>query len=70
MCPGLIRTPYHLRNMGQDKVDAFIPPCLMKRWAEPEEVAHPVVWLASNEASYVNAAAIMVDGGFPMLPML
>jgi len=29
----------------------------------PREIAYPILWLASEEASYVTGAAIMVDGG-------
>jgi NAD(P)-dependent dehydrogenase (short-subunit alcohol dehydrogenase family) len=35
----------------------------MRRWAEPREIAYPILWLASDEASYITAAALMVDGG-------
>jgi len=36
---------------------------LLGRYGDPEEVAHVVRFLLSNEASYVNAAEIVVDGG-------
>jgi 2-hydroxycyclohexanecarboxyl-CoA dehydrogenase len=36
---------------------------LQKRWADPREVAFPILWLASDEASFVNGTALMVDGG-------
>jgi 2-hydroxycyclohexanecarboxyl-CoA dehydrogenase len=37
----------------------------MARWAEPAELAFPMLWLASDEASYVTAATFMIDGGLP-----
>ena len=37
--------------------------CLLGRWADPREVAFPILWLASDEASYVTGAVLMVDGG-------
>jgi 2-hydroxycyclohexanecarboxyl-CoA dehydrogenase len=37
---------------------------VMKRWADPTEMAYPLLWLASDEASYITGATIMVDGGY------
>ena len=36
---------------------------LLGRYGESIEVAYPILWLASDEASYVTGAALMVDGG-------
>jgi 2-hydroxycyclohexanecarboxyl-CoA dehydrogenase len=36
---------------------------LLGRWAKPEEIAYPVLWLASDESSYMTGTTIMVDGG-------
>lgn len=66
ICPGYTRTPFHVSRLGADEVDALVPPCVMKRWAQPDELAYPMLWLASNEASYVTAATFMIDGGFPV----
>ena len=38
-------------------------PSLLNRWAEPEEVAFPILWLASNEASFITGTSLVVDGG-------
>ncbi len=43
-----------------DRVKAFVP---MKRGGTPEEIAHAVLWLLSDEASYVTGAFIDVAGG-------
>ncbi len=71
VCPGGTLTPFtvgrgKLRGRSEDdlrgerKADA-----LLGRWAEPVEIAYPILWLASDEASYVTGAALMVDGGAP-----
>lgn len=65
LCPGYTRTPYHVNRLGETQVDELVPPCVMRRWAAPEEMAYPMLWLASDEASYVTAAAFMIDGGYP-----
>ena len=36
---------------------------LMKRLADPKEIAHGVLFLASDEASFVTGASLVVDGG-------
>ncbi len=38
-------------------------PCLLNRWAEADEIAYPILWLASREASFMTGAALPVDGG-------
>ncbi len=38
--------------------------CPMGRWAQPSELGGPVVFLASNAASYVTGHTLVVDGGF------
>lgn len=69
VCPGLTLTPFHLRRAaeaGRTRADLDAEAaggCLAGRWAEPREAAYPILWLASEEASYVTATAVMVDGG-------
>ncbi|MDE0059318.1 MAG: SDR family NAD(P)-dependent oxidoreductase [Defluviicoccus sp.] len=69
VCPGGVLTPYHLeryaaQGIGRAELEEeqkSVP--LMGRWAEAREIAYPILWLASAEASFVTAAALMVDGG-------
>jgi NAD(P)-dependent dehydrogenase (short-subunit alcohol dehydrogenase family) len=69
VCPGLTLTPFHVRRFApqgkseQDLRDEVVDHNLQRRWADPREVAHPILWLASDEASFVTAATLMVDGG-------
>lgn len=65
ICPGYTKTPFHVERLGSAAVEELVPPCVMKRWAEPSELAYPMLWLASDEASYVTGATFMVDGGLP-----
>ena len=38
------------------------------RIGEPEDIARAAVWLASDDADYVNGASIFVDGGMTLYP--
>lgn len=62
--PGAVATPINLGTMQDPaklaQLDAAIP---LGRMAEPREIADLVVWLASDQASYVTATTFFVDGG-------
>ncbi len=67
ICPGLIETGMTrplfdgARARGiEDKIGQLNP---LKRGGHPAEIAHMALFLASDEASYVNGQAIAVDGG-------
>ncbi|HEX9586104.1 MAG TPA: SDR family oxidoreductase, partial [Gammaproteobacteria bacterium] len=61
--PGFIYTDIHASG-GEpgrvDRVKAFVP---MKRGGTPEEVAHAIMWLLSDEASYITGSIIDITGG-------
>ena len=69
VCPGATLTPFHLRrakSAGQTREDldrAGATMCLLGRWADSREVAWPILWLASDEASFITGSVLMVDGG-------
>ncbi|PQE03026.1 hypothetical protein CJF31_00002860 [Rutstroemia sp. NJR-2017a BVV2] len=63
VAPGAIETPLlaKAREVVGDKVN---PPAALKRIAEPEEIAAIVVFLLSQESSYVTGAVYAADGGW------
>jgi NAD(P)-dependent dehydrogenase (short-subunit alcohol dehydrogenase family) len=72
VCPGPIDTPMLPGFIGrsddtqqmaenQKKLMAAVP---LGRIGRPEEVAHAVLWLASDDASYVTGITLPVDGGY------
>jgi 2-hydroxycyclohexanecarboxyl-CoA dehydrogenase len=66
VCPGLTLTPFHMKRLGrseQDLLAADVDHNLQRRWCDPREIAFPILWLASDEASFVTASTVMVDGG-------
>ncbi len=64
VCPGFIQTAI-LDNVPEEILDystqSRVP---MKRVGTPEEVAKSIVWLLSDESSYVNGHQLLLDGGF------
>lgn len=73
ICPGSTLTPFHaaraeaagksldvLKNERQTT-------SLLARWATPQEIAWPIIWLASDEASFITGATLMVDGGLSIM---
>ena len=69
ICPGSTLTDFHIGRAGAagKTVDVLKTErqtnSLLGRWASPEEIAWPILWLASDEASFVTGATLMVDGG-------
>ena len=69
VCPGSTLTDFHvartqaagksveeLKTQRQDT-------SLLGRWADPLEIAYPILWLASDEASFITGTTLVVDGG-------
>ena len=69
VCPGFVSTPHGLREvaelnkLGVDLSDATLA-VQQGRICEPEEVARAALFLASDEASFINGAHLFVDNCF------
>lgn len=70
IAPGAIMTPMvegSLRQMGGENWEEvgkeFVQPNPMKRFGKPEEVGYLVAFLLSDQANFINAAVIPIDGG-------
>ena len=73
VCPGGTITPYHIRRAAESGVsEAQLRASrqrdnLLGRFAEPREVAYPILFLACEESSFVTGATLMVDAGRSIL---
>ncbi len=63
IAPGPTDTPMLRSNMTPKEVADFAQTFPMKRLGRPEELANAVLFLASDEASFVTGAILAVDGG-------
>jgi meso-butanediol dehydrogenase/(S,S)-butanediol dehydrogenase/diacetyl reductase len=73
VCPGSTLTDFHvaraqaagksIETLQTERSDNS----LIARWASPREIAFPILWLASDEASYITGATLMVDGGLSIM---
>lgn len=73
VCPGSTLTDFHLDRARQSGKDVEIlrterkDTSLLGRWASPEEIAYPILWMASSEASFITGTTLLVDGGLHIM---
>lgn len=69
ICPGTIETRASYNHMRLENMSieegrkAFGDSCMLKRQAAPEEIGKVVVFLASDDASFITGECLVVDGG-------
>lgn len=61
--PGFIGTENELNGYDEEFLKSECEKILVKRYGKPEEVAHLVKFLISDEANYINNSIIRIDGG-------
>jgi NAD(P)-dependent dehydrogenase (short-subunit alcohol dehydrogenase family) len=61
--PGLIDTEIHAAGGEPDRAHRLAHMVPMKRVGTADEIANAIVWLISDEASYVTSAILDVSGG-------
>lgn len=65
VAPGFINTDM-TAELNDDQRSTYLAAIPAGRFAEPEEVARVVTWLAGDDAGYISGAVIPVDGGLGM----
>lgn len=69
ICPGSTLTDFHIKRTkaaGKDLEELKTQrqeTSLLGRWADPIEIAYPILWLASDESSFITGTSLVVDGG-------
>ena len=73
VCPGSTLTDFHVgraqkigKSVAQLKTERK-DTSLLGRWATPEEIAWPILWMASSEASFITGTTLVVDGGLHII---
>ena len=63
VAPGWVNTPMN-KDLDKEFIENENKKILLKRFAQPEEIASVVLFLASDNAKYINSEVIRVDGGY------
>jgi NAD(P)-dependent dehydrogenase (short-subunit alcohol dehydrogenase family) len=70
VCPGFIDTPMHHRGrdiLGNEIYDKILLSRVhVRRVGRPEEIAQTILFLCSDEASYISGTTLTPDGGFTL----
>lgn len=61
--PGIINTELHAKGGEPGRIDRIAPTVPMQRAGETDEIAKTILWLLSDEASYITGSLVDVSGG-------
>lgn len=62
VAPGFVDTSL-TEDIPEEKRGSYMENVILERFAEPEEIAHPALYLLSDKASYITGTVLRVDGG-------
>jgi len=62
VAPGFVDTRL-TEDIPDDKKASYLDNVILNRFAGPEEIAHPALFLLSDKASYITGTVLRVDGG-------
>jgi len=69
ICPGAIKTPINTEAWKTPEAEKELLKLIpYQRVGEPDDIARVAVWLASDDADYINGESIFVDGGMTLYP--
>lgn len=64
VCPGPVRTKLAMAVHSQEIIDAYHDAIPLNRYGSEREIAEGIVFLASEQASYITGQILAIDGGF------
>jgi 3-oxoacyl-[acyl-carrier protein] reductase len=67
VCPGFIDTPMTRSGYGEEAFTGWAKVCPLGRAGRPDEIARAMLFLASDEASFITGMTLPVDGGRTIL---
>lgn len=63
IAPGWVDTEIN-KDLPKDLIESEIQKIALRRWGRPEEIAQAVLFLCSEDASFITGATLVVDGGY------